>query len=270
MRARSLTAVLVLLAAWPAGASASSAVLLPEIGGDDAVSPEARAAARELARQVLDAEGWRVFDAAEVAAHLPEPLAGCGPGEGCAFEVRAVLGADVAVGLSLEGSGDAIERVTVSITGARGVVHRAGAGVDPEAGLPFAVAEPLREALAIWATGNVTEPPPPRPTPHVELTPAMRVEPSPVNWFLGGFLLLGSAPLLGYGINSAVRDGECVTPGIGETCMERIRFREGAGIFTGLGAALLVAGVVVLVAQPVPMFVRIDGESASLELRGTF
>ncbi|MCZ7679633.1 MAG: hypothetical protein M5U28_13075 [Sandaracinaceae bacterium] len=44
---------------------------------------------------MLDAEGWLVFDAAEVAARLPEPLVGCAPGEGCAFELRAVLGADL-------------------------------------------------------------------------------------------------------------------------------------------------------------------------------
>lgn len=255
--------------AFPLGVSASSAVLAPVVGGDRAVSMEAREAARRIAGEVLEGEGWTVFDAAEVSASLSPELALCGPDGACALELRALLGADVAVALRLYGHGDEVSRVAVLVFGARGVVHRHEAEVDPEAGLPFAIAEPLRATLSTVNTGRSEGPPSVTPA-VVRVDPSVRVERSPLNWFLGGFLVLGSAPLLGYGINTLARDGECVAPGPGDTCTERIRFEEGAGLFLGLGAIVLASGLFVLIAQPIPLFVHVTPESASLGAGGTF
>ncbi len=264
--------LLVCLAAWawPAAASAASAVLLPVTGGDEAVSFEARQRAREIAHEVLEGARWHFFDAAEVAGELPPELERCAPGEACAFELRALLRAEAAVGISLYGQGDDVTRVEIVITGVRGVTHRTEATVDPEAGLPFAVAEPLRAGLLWWDTGRVVGPPGPPPAPlAVRVVPGVRLEPSPLNYFLGALFVAGSAPMLGYGINSAVRNGECVV----ETdagCTQRVRFREGAAIFTGLGAATLLAGVLFLVLRPIPMLVQVSPEGAAIEARGTF
>ncbi len=256
--------------AWPAAASAATAVILPVVGGDAAVSEGARERARTIGADVLRGEGWRVFDADEVTDCLPEALQRCAPGDACAFELRAILNADAAVGLSLFGEGDDVRRVEIVITGSRGVAHRTEATVDPEAGLPFAVAEPLRAALAAWTSGRVTGPAPQAPASVVETgTPAIQIGHSPLNYFLGALFVLGSAPMLGYGINSAVRDGECINETAGG-CVQRIRFKEGAGLFTGLGAATFLAGALFLILRPIPLLVSATPQSAWLEVRGTF
>jgi hypothetical protein len=261
-----MLAALLALAAWPAPASADSAVLLPALGGDP-IDADTITEVRRWAREILEGEGYQVFDAADVARQMPEVLRTCGPADRCAFELRAVLGADVAVGISLEAANGGIARVRVSVTGARGVAHRAEAVVDPEAGLPFALAAALRSALSAYTVGRSVDPQPSRPLPPP--TPALRVETSPWNWVLGGFLVLGSAPMLGYAINTAAREGECVRESSGG-CTSRVRFQEGAGIFTAVGVGTLLAGVIILVTRPIPVFIVADSESAALHWQGTF
>lgn len=261
------TWALALAAVWalPASASASSAVLLPALGGD-AVAAETQSEARRIARDVLSGEGFTVFDALEIRRELPPELRTCGPQDRCGFSLRALLEVDLAVGVSLHLAHGA--RVGVVVTGARGVAHRAEALVDPEAGLPFAIAEAIRGALTAWTAGRSLE-----STPELAPEPgrmATHLEPSLLNAFLGGFLILGSAPMLGYGINSAARDGECIREGAFGGCTQRVRFQEGAALFTAVGAATLAAGVAFLVFHPIPVLVSADGTSASLHARGTF
>ncbi|HJL15984.1 MAG TPA: hypothetical protein RMH99_10020 [Sandaracinaceae bacterium LLY-WYZ-13_1] len=252
-------------------AAASSTVILPRTGGSG-VGPEARDAAREALREVLVNEGWTVFGLDEVSTDLPPRMASCAPDDRCAFELRSMLDVDVVVGLRVWGTEGAVERVAVVVVGVRGVGHRALAEVTEERPLPFAVAEAARGALALWETVRTTEalPPPPPDDDRAEGFEEGHLEPSPINWFLGGLLVLGSAPVLGYGINSAVRDGDCVAEGPGGTCTERIRFREGAGIFTALGATLLAGGVLTWILQPVRVAVHADVEQASIVLSGRF
>jgi hypothetical protein len=90
-----------------------------------------------------------------------------------------------------------------------------------------------------------------------------------LNGFLGGFLVAGSVPVLGFAINTAVRDGQCVTE-LGGGCVERVRFREGAGVFLGAGLLLLGGGLYTLLARPIRMQVTVDAGAAYLDLSGTF
>lgn len=263
-----LTCTALVSLALPGTAAASSAVLLPRAGGSG-VGPEARDAALADLRTVMRNDGWVIFTTAEVSLELDARLSSCGPDDECSHELRAMMDVDVAVGLRLWGTEDAIERLAVVLVGARGVGSRAVVEVDEDLPVPFAVAEAFRAAASQWSTGRVRgawAPPPSEPAPMTQAS----MEPTALSWFLGGLFVIGSAPMLGYGINTAVRDGECVTEGRGGTCTERIRFREGAAIFTTLGAITLVAGVTIWILQPFRVAVRADSESASLHVAGSF
>lgn len=265
----SLAALCFVLLA-PSAVSASSAVLLPRTGGTG-VEGAAIDEAVDAARMVLENEGWGVHDTADVSLALPARLAACGPDDECAPDLRALLGVDVAVGLRLWGEADRVEHIAVVLTGTRGVGHRAVARVTEESPLPFAMAEALRAAITLWSTGH-----PPEGARGVdEATHLDREElaweATALNWFLGGLFVLGSAPMLGYGINTAARAGDCVTQGPVEgTCVERVEFSNGAATFTVLGAITLVTGIAIWIAQPIRIFVQASEESASLTLRGTF
>ena len=268
IRAPALAAIFALGSlAWAPTADAATVAILPRTGGTG-VGPAAREEALEAARRVLENDGWTVFSIAEASAPLPAHLSSCGPDDRCAYELRAVIGVDATVGLRLYGTEREVERVEAVVVGLRGVGHRASVRVEPDRPLPFAMAESIRAATSMWSSGAELR----GDAESIEHAPAreIRRESSPLSFALGGLLVLGSAPLLGFGVNTAVRDGECVTDGPGGTCLERVRFREGAGIFTGLGAALLIAGIVVMIAQPIQLTVVVDDRSASLRVRGSF
>lgn len=251
-------------------ALAASAVILPRTGGSG-VGPEARDRALEALRTVLVNDGFELFDPEAVSTRLPARLASCGPDDECAYELRAILDVDLVVGLRLWGTEDRVERLAVMVVGERGVGQRALGEVTPDRPLVFTVAEVARTAIALWETGDVVGAPEPPVVSDLEgRWVDAHLEPSPLNWFLGGLLILGSAPLLGYGINSAVLDGECVADGDPSRCTERIRFREGAAILTVMGATLLGGGLFTWIAQPLRVTVHADVESASLALSGTF
>ena len=257
-----------LLSVLPASASASSAAMLPRVGGSG-VGPEAREEARALLRASLTNEGWTVYAAEEVSTALPPALGACGPEDACAWELRAMLGADVAVGLRLWGTEERVERLAVIVTGVRGVGHRTLAEVTEEAPIEIALPEAVRTALSTWSTGALSPTAAPPRGESVDPAPANHLEGSALNWFLGGLLVLGSAPMLGYGINTMVRDGDCIE-GSPELCTRRVRFEEGAAIFTALGAAVLIGGVVVLAVQPIRVAVTASESSAGLRVEGRF
>lgn len=271
VRAPNVLALLTTLAALaPATASASSVVLLPRTAGSG-VDEGARAEAVETAAMVLENEGWAVHRTEEVAEELPPGLAICGPDDECAHELRALLDVDVAVGLRLWGDEGGIDHVAVQVTGIRGVGHRAVATVTEEAPLPFAMAEAIRAALGLWSEGVVPEGARGMDEPNGVDPEERSWESTALNWFLGGIFVLGSAPMLGYGINTAVRHGDCLTEGPApDTCVERVEYGNGAGAFTVMGAITLVAGVVFWIAQPIQISVRADSQAAALTFSGAF
>ncbi|MFK7985684.1 MAG: hypothetical protein AB8I08_06600 [Sandaracinaceae bacterium] len=263
MRLASLVALVCLL---PATASASSGVLLPRTGGSG-MDAAARDEVVAAVVRVLENESLEVFRTEEVSTQLPPELAACGPDDGCAWTLAQHLEVDAAVGVRVWGEASRVERIGVVIVDRRGA-QRAVAEVDAELPIDFAAAEATRGALTAWRTGRAAFRPP-SPANPAALDDA-EVRGDPLNWALGALLVLGSSPMLGYGINTIVRSGDCVTEGPGGTCVERVRFQEGAGIFTGIGAVMLIAGVVVWIAQPIRMSVRASHESASVELSGRF
>ena len=263
MSSRALLALSIL--ALPAPAMASSAVLLPRTGGSG-VNVETEQRVVEATRRVLENDGWTLFELAEVSTDLPPRLAACGPDDRCAHELRSVMGVDVAVGLRIWGDGDRVERLAVVFVGVRGAGQRALSTIDPEVPLEIATAEVVRTAARTRAGGPTDE-----LSPVLSLAPEdpNRTEASPLNFVFGTLLVLGSAPLLGYGINTAVRDGDCVTE-TAAGCTQRISFGDGAAVFTTLGVAVLAGGVIAFTVQPFRVAVRADTESAALTLEGRF
>lgn len=259
---------LALLLALPAPAFASSAVLLPRAGGSGA-SIEATARAVEALRSVLVNEGFELHDPAAVSAALPAHLSSCGPDDGCAEELRRMMRVDLAVGLRVWGEAERIDRLAVVVTGIRGVGHRALIDeVDADVPIDFAIAEGLRSALATWRSGRTAEP--------VEGYRAALGEPratdseaSGLNWALGALLAAGAAPLLGFAIDIAIRDGNCATEA-GGVCVETVSFEEGHAVAIALGAALLAAGIVVVVLQPIRVQVVASPRAAGLRIEGRF
>ncbi len=258
---------LTLLSLAPSVAAASNAVILPRVGGSG-VGAAPRDEAMGHLRRTLENEGWTLYDIEDVSTALPPELSACGPDDQCAWRLREMLDADVAIGLRVWGTEDQVERLAVVVTGVRGVGQRTLAVVDETLPLPFAVAEAARAAVQTWSSGALepggapsTEPLAPGPQSHLDG--------SPLNWFLGGLLVLGSAPMLGYAINTAVRHGDC-TEGETELCTRRVRFEEGAGLFMGIGAAVLISGVVVLALQPIRVAVSATEDSAAIQVEGRF
>jgi len=102
-----------------------------------------------------------------------------------------------------------------------------------------------------------------------------RLGPSPWNWALGGALILASAPPLGYGLSSAIHDGECVTD-TPAGCTSRARFGAGAAILTVIGGIAFVGGILAWILQPIKerqtVRVRVEASDrgAALSIAGVF
>ncbi|MGE0790297.1 MAG: hypothetical protein AB7S26_31770 [Sandaracinaceae bacterium] len=259
-------------AAWgtPGPAHASSALILPRIGGSE-LSEAARAEALDALRRVLSNDGWTVHTLGEDGGPVPTAWTTCGPDDGCAHELRATFDTDVTVGLRAWGEGDRIEHVAVILGGVRGVGHRAVATVTEEAPLPFAIAEAARAAIHLFEVGEPPEGAMGTLEPNDEVEPATSWEASLLNGFLGGLFVAGSAPMLGYAINTAVRDGQCLTEGpTPDTCVQRVRFGDGAGLFLGLGLITLGTGIGILIAQPIRFHVMASPSASGVAVSGTF
>lgn len=263
MSLRALLVLAVLMS--PSTALASSALLLPRTGGSGA-SVEAAQRVVEATQRVLVNDGWTLFDLADVSRQLAPHLAACGPDDRCAHELRSLMNVNVAVGLRVWGDGDSVERIAVVFIGARGAGHRALVVVDPEVPLDFAVADAVRAAATAWSTGDTDEMPGGQ---SIATAHESRTEGSGLNFAIGALLVLGSAPLLGYGINTAVRHGDCVTE-TASGCIERVEFADGAAVFTGLGVVLLAGGIITFALQPIRVSVHADTESARLAVGGRF
>lgn len=103
-----------------------------------------------------------------------------------------------------------------------------------------------------------------------------RLGPSPWNWALGGALILASAPALGYGLSSAIQDGDCVATAAAGGCTSRVRYGAGAAILTVLGGIAFVGGIVTWILQPlrelqtVRVRVEASDRGAALSIAGVF
>jgi hypothetical protein len=99
--------------------------------------------------------------------------------------------------------------------------------------------------------------------------PLARRERSPINYIVGGALLVGAAPLLAISLVALARDGDCVERS-GGVCTERVRFGARSAILLGAGAAALAAGTYLVLAAPIEVEVRADADGAGVSLGGRF
>jgi len=103
-----------------------------------------------------------------------------------------------------------------------------------------------------------------------------RLGPSPWNWVLGGALILVSAPALGYGLSTAIQDGDCLATTAAGECTSRVRFGSGSAILTVLGGLAFVGGIVSWILQPIRerqrVRVRVEASDrgAALSIAGVF
>ncbi|MGF1469897.1 MAG: hypothetical protein ACFCGT_27545 [Sandaracinaceae bacterium] len=247
---------------------ATVAFLAPE-----RASPRLEAARREV-MAVFRGDDWVVFDLGSEADRMPAEVLRC-PAEAarrCAPSAVGLLDVDIVAVVELHEGG---HRLDVVLYGGRGVGYRASRAVGTyEGALTFAAAEAGRDAAAevtrvvggaVPQAGGASPAALPEPS-----RPALRREPHVLNYILGGLLLAGSVPLLGYAINSAVRDGQCVTSFVEGTCSQRIRFGQGAGIFLATGIVTLTGGLVFLIARPIQMSVEVGPGYGALRARGRF
>jgi hypothetical protein len=98
---------------------------------------------------------------------------------------------------------------------------------------------------------------------------ALRRERSPINYIVGGTLLVGAAPLLAISLVALARNGDCVEQR-GGACVERVRFGARSAILLGAGAAALAAGTYLVLAAPIEVEVRADARGAGLSLNTRF
>jgi hypothetical protein len=98
---------------------------------------------------------------------------------------------------------------------------------------------------------------------------ALRSERSPINYIVGGALLVGAAPLLAISLVALARNGDCVEQR-GDACTERVRFGARSAILLGAGAAALAAGTYLVLAAPIEVEVRADTGGAGLSLNARF
>lgn len=228
--------------------------------------------------RVMEGHGWTVFDPSEGTA-LPEELENCRMGSPCAWRLRRQLDVDLLVGVVVTGD-EGANAVRVTVLGEQGIGYVSAAPVDRELqenAYLFATADAVRGALSRWSGASLAAAVPQADPVVVSAGPAdegeereERTEPSPLNWWLGGLLLAGSAPGLGYAINTLAREGDCVQPLPEGQCGGRVRFREGAAIFGSVGLAFLAGGLTILIAQPFRMRASVSTEHAGLVAEGRF
>ena len=100
---------------------------------------------------------------------------------------------------------------------------------------------------------------------------AMRSEASPLNFIVGGALLVGAAPALAVSLIALVRDGDCTggRDALG-ACQARVHFGTRSALLLGVGTAALAGGGFLVLATPIRVDVRAGPQSAALSLRARF
>ena len=98
-----------------------------------------------------------------------------------------------------------------------------------------------------------------------------RSEPSPLNFIVGGALLVGAAPALALSLIALARDGDC-TGGrdASGACEARVHFGTRSAVLLGVGTAALAAGGFLVLATPIQVDVHAGPRSARLAVRARF
>jgi hypothetical protein len=102
-------------------------------------------------------------------------------------------------------------------------------------------------------------------------TPAGPRKASPLNWIVGGALVLAAAPALVVSLRTLGADGDCA--GMRDAnggCPERVHFGARSAALLGLGSAALLAGAYVLIAAPFTIEARADAHGARVAVAGGF
>lgn len=90
------------------------------------------------------------------------------------------------------------------------------------------------------------------------------------NLLLGGGLGAAGLALMVSPIATLVGQGQCTDSLADGRCAAGVRFGELSGALLGVGAALLAAGVVIAILQPITVSVSASPDAARLELQGQF
>lgn len=90
------------------------------------------------------------------------------------------------------------------------------------------------------------------------------------NLLLAGGLSLAGVAVAIAPLYTLATTGECVEPGPGNLCAERVTFGAGSGVLLGVGGLLFAAGIVVAAWQPLVIGASASPGGAQLQLRGSF
>ena len=99
----------------------------------------------------------------------------------------------------------------------------------------------------------------------------VRTQPSPLNYWLAGGLGAVGLALVAYGGVHALQDGDCI--GVSDpagNCDQRVSFGTFQATSLAVGGALIAAGVVVLIWNPLSVDVQMGKEHAAFTVRGEF
>jgi hypothetical protein len=90
---------------------------------------------------------------------------------------------------------------------------------------------------------------------------------SPLNWIIGGALVLAAAPALVLSLNTLARDGSCADEDASSHCTERVQFGTRSAVLLGVGSAALLGGAYFMLLQPLTLQVSASSDHAYVVLR---
>lgn len=260
-----------------AALEAEGVVISEALGVQPACTPAlARAAAEErgvaLGLCVWVREGEAIVDLARVGGPAGQGRASIGAGVGRAMG-EAYRRAEVAVTLG----GRGLLRVSSTPQGALATLDGEPIGHAPFERRLAPGSHALRLSLEGFADaersvevkrGRVID-------LDVRLVPesgerAAQTSTSPLNYVLGGVLVLAAVPALGFSIATLAQEGECDVRDAAGICTERVNFGARSGVLLGAGIAALAAGALFLIWQPLEVEVSAGEEGAALGLRSRF
>jgi hypothetical protein len=96
-------------------------------------------------------------------------------------------------------------------------------------------------------------------------------KPSPLNWIVGGALVLAAAPALVISLRTLASDGDCARArDASGGCSEEVHFGARSGLLLGLGSAALAAGAYVLIAAPFTIAAQAEPRGARVAVTARF
>lgn len=231
-------------------------------------TPDAPDRASSVHASVLDMTGTRFVGSATVQRELSTAIrdalrsalrdqrAGPGP----YLEVKGTRGA-LAL---LDGSAIGSIPLRVATTPGAHELHVRMDGHEPQTLTVTVTDDPARttEVLVELRPGGESSGPTPRP--------ATNTTDNWPSWLLAGGLGAAGLALVAIPIPTLVDAGQCVDAGPGGQCRESVAIDARTAVLLGLGSALIVAGVVVAITQPITVDVSASADGARIQLRGSF